>query len=67
MRDLKKKRYEVRGAKEYRETNRTIQRAVKKAKEDWTGAQCEEIETCLKKTTTKKQKTKNKKKKKKKQ
>ena len=50
-RDLKKKRYEAKGAKKYRETNRRIQKAVKKAKEDWIGAQCEEIETCLNKTT----------------
>ena len=39
-RDLKKKRYEAKGAKEYR-------KAVKKAKEDRIGALCEEIETCL--------------------
>ena len=45
----KKKRYEAEGAKEYREANRRIQKAVKIAKEDWIGAQCEEIETCLKK------------------
>ena len=45
MRDLKKKRYEEDGAKEYREAIRRIQKAVKKAKEDWIGAQCEEIET----------------------
>ena len=46
---LKKKRYEADGAKEYREANRRIQKGVKKAKEDWIGAQCEEIETCLNK------------------
>ena len=46
-RDLKKKRYEAVRAKEYKEANRRIQNAVKKAKEDWIGAQCEEIETCL--------------------
>ena len=46
-RDLKKKRYEAEGAKEYREANRRVQKAVKKAKEDWIGAQCEENETCL--------------------
>ena len=34
-RDLKKKRYEAEGAKEYREANMRIQKAVKKAKEDW--------------------------------
>ena len=50
-RDLKqkKKRYEAEGAKEYREANRRIQKAVKKVKEDWIGARCEEIETCLNK------------------
>ena len=37
-RDLKKKRYEAEGAKEYREANRRIQKTVKKAKEDWIGA-----------------------------
>ena len=45
--DLKKTLYEAEGAKEYREANRRIQKAVKKANEDWIGAQCEEIETCL--------------------
>ena len=52
-RDLKKKRYEAEGANEYREANRRIQKAVKKAKEDWIGAQCEEIETCLNKNNSK--------------
>ena len=33
-RDLKKKRYEAEGAKEYREANKRIQKRVKKAKED---------------------------------
>ena len=46
-RGLKKKRYEAEGAKEYREATRRIQKAVKKAKEDWIGTQCKEIETCL--------------------
>ena len=49
-RDLKK-RYEAEGANEYREANRRIQKAVKKAKEDWIGAQCKEIELALPKTT----------------
>ena len=52
-RDLKKKRYEAEEAKEYREENRRNQKAVKKAKEDWIGAQCEEIETCLNKNNSK--------------
>ena len=37
----------------YREANRRIQKAVKKANEDWIGAQCEEIETCLNKNNSK--------------
>ena len=51
-RDLKK-RYEAEVAKEYREANRRVQEAVKKAKEDWIGAQCEDIETCLNKNNSK--------------
>ena len=50
---MKKNRYEAEGAKEYREANRMIQKAVKKAKENWIGAQCEEIETCLNKNNNK--------------
>ena len=50
---MKKKRYEAEGAKEYREANKRIQKAVKKAMEDWIGAQCEEIETYLNKTNNK--------------
>ena len=38
-RDLKNKRYEAEGAKEYMEANRRIQKAVKKAKECWICAQ----------------------------
>ena len=53
IRDLKKKPYEAEEAKEYREANRRIQKAVKKANEDWIGAQCEEIETCLNKNNSK--------------
>ena len=48
-RDLTKKRYKAEAAKEYREANRRGQKAMKKAKEDWIGVQCEEIETCLNK------------------
>ena len=52
-RNLKKKRYEAEGAKEYREVNKRIQKAVKNAKEDWICAQCEAIETCLSKNNSK--------------
>ena len=40
-RDLKKKRFEAAGAKEYREANKMIPN--KKVKVDWIGAQCEEM------------------------
>ena len=52
--DLKKKRYEAEGAKEYREADKRIHTAVKKAKEDWIGTQCKDIETCLNKNNSKK-------------
>ena len=48
-----KKPYESERAKEYREANKRIQKAVKKAKKDWIGAQCEEIQTCLNKNYSK--------------
>ena len=35
-----------------REANKRIQKAVKKAKEDWIGTQCAEIETCLNKNNS---------------
>ena len=37
----------------YKEANKRIQKAVNKAKDDLTGAQCEEIETCLNKNNSK--------------
>ena len=49
---MKKKRYEKEVANEYMEANRRTQKAVKKA-ENWMGAQCEEIETCLNKNNGK--------------
>ena len=52
-RNLKKKRYEAEGAKEYREANKRIQKAVKKAKEGWISGHCEEVETCLNKYNSK--------------
>ena len=52
-RDLLKKRYVAEGAQKYRAANKKIQKAVKKAKEDWIGAQCEAIKTCLNKNNSK--------------
>ena len=54
-RDLKKKQYNADGAKEYMEENRRIHKALKEAKGNWRGAQCEEIETCLNKNNSKRE------------
>ena len=51
--DLKKGRYEAEGATAYKEANKRIQKAIKKSKENWIEAQCEEIETCLNKNNSK--------------
>ena len=53
-RDLKKRRYEEEGAKEYRKANKRVQKALKKAKEDWIDNQCKEIYACLNKSNSKK-------------
>ena len=50
-RGLKKKWYEAERVKEYREANKRIKKAVK-AKEDWTGTQCKEIEISLNKNNS---------------
>ena len=50
--DLKKKRYKGKGAKEYKKANKRSQKAVKKAKEHWLGAHCENV-TCLHKMNSK--------------
>ena len=55
---LKKKRYKSEGSREYRDANKRIKKTVKKAKEDWKGAQCEEIETSLNKRKKKKKNSK---------
>ena len=46
------KRYETEGAKRYREANKRIQMAEKKANEDWISSRCEEIETCVNKNNS---------------
>ena len=48
-RDLKKRRYEDERAKEYRKANQWVQKALKKAKEDWIDTQRKEIDACLNK------------------
>ena len=46
-------RNEAEGAKAYREVNKRIQKAARKAKKDWIDVHCEEIETCLNKNNSK--------------
>ena len=53
-RDLKKKRGEPEGDKEYREIKRKIRTEMKMAKETWIQGQCQEIEACLRKNNSKK-------------
>ena len=53
-RDLKKKRGEQEGAKDYREIKRKIRTEMKMAKETWIQGQCQEVEACLRKNNNKK-------------
>ena len=52
--DLKKKRGEPEGAKDYREIKRKIRTEMKMAKETWIQGQCQEVEACLRKNNNKK-------------
>ena len=51
-RDLKKRKYEEEGEKECRKANKKVQKALKKAKEDWIDTQCKEIDACLNKNNS---------------
>ena len=53
-RDLKKKRGEPEGAKDYRGIKRKIRTEMKMAKETWIQGQCQEVEACLRKNNSKK-------------
>ena len=52
-RELRKKRFEPEGAEKYKEMNNNIMRCMKKAKENWIGEQCSEIEENLRKKNSK--------------
>ncbi|WP_294031832.1 hypothetical protein, partial [Thiolapillus sp.] len=52
-RELQKKRFEPEGSEKYREVNNNIKRCMKKAKENWIGEQCSEIEENLRKNNSK--------------
>ena len=51
--ELRKKRFEPEGAEKYVEVNNNIKRCMKKAKENWIGEQCSEIEEKLRKNNSK--------------
>ena len=53
-RELKKKRFEPEGSEKYKVVNNSIKRCMKKAKENWIGEQCNEIEENLRKNNSKK-------------
>ena len=52
-RELRKKRFEPEGSEKYKEVNNNIKRCMKKAKENWIGEQCTEIEENLRKNNSK--------------
>ena len=51
-RDLKKKRGEPEGAKDYREIKRKFRAEMKTAKVTWIQGQCQEVEACLRKNNS---------------
>ena len=53
-RDLKKKRGEPEGAKDYRDIKRKIRTEMKLAKQTWIQSQCQDVEACLRKNNSKK-------------
>ena len=52
-RELKKKRFELEGSEKYKEVNNDIKKCMKKAKQNWIGEQCSEIEENLRKNNSK--------------
>ena len=53
-RDIKKKKGETEGAKQYREISQKIKKSLKKAKETWIEEQCQGIDDSLKRNNSKK-------------
>ena len=52
-RELRKTQFEPEGSEKYKEVNNSIKRCMKKAKENWKGEQCREIEDNPKKNSRK--------------
>ena len=51
--ELKKKRFEPEGSEKYWEVNNNIKRCMRKAKENWVGERCSDIEENLRKNNSK--------------
>ena len=51
--ELRKKQFEPEGSEKYKEVNNNIKRCMKRAKENWIGEQCSEIEENLRKSNSK--------------
>ena len=54
-RELRKNRFEPEGSEKYKEVNKNIKKCMKKAKENWIGEQCSEIEENLRKNNSKRE------------
>ena len=52
-RELRKKRFEPKGSEKYKEMNNSFKRCMKRAKGNWKGEQCSEIEENLRKNNSK--------------
>ena len=52
-RELRKKRFAPEGPEKYKEVNNNIKRCMKKAKENWIGEECSEIEENVRKNNSK--------------
>ena len=52
-RELTKKRVEPEGSEKYKEVNNNTKKCMNKAKENWKGEQCSEIEENLRKNNSK--------------
>ena len=52
-RELRKNRFVPERSEKHKEVNNNIKRCMKKAKENWTGEQCSEIEENLRKNNSK--------------
>ena len=50
---MRKRRFEPEGSEKYKEVNNNIKSRMKKAKENWIGEQCREIEENLRKNYSK--------------